>query len=152
MALGKALTCSALSLSSPTNVALETVPMFVWLHTDRSRLRKWECRPPPFSIPLSFRRAMLWSSGLSAFRKFLKPLNTSALPSCRPDVIFAVFASLAARSFPLSHAQSRRSTEFFAVEDCLVMCQSGHTFPDSTFCRRFPESVKMMACVICASC
>ena len=30
-------------------------------------------------------------------------------------------------------------------------CQSGQPIPDSTFCRRFIESVRMMACVICES-
>ena len=33
-----------------------------------------------------------------------KPLCTSALPSCRPDVISAVLASLSAHSFPLTPA------------------------------------------------
>ena len=32
----------------------------------------------------------------------------------------------------------------------MAVCQSGQPIPDSTFCRRFIESVKMMACVICA--
>ena len=33
-----------------------------------------------------------------------KSLSTSALPSCRPDVICAVLASLSTRSFPLTPA------------------------------------------------
>ena len=93
VALGKAHTRSAPSLSSLPKVALETVPIFVWLNTDHSRPWRVECRPLPFSTPLSFRRSVLWCSGLSMFRKFLKPLSTSALPSCRPDVISAVLAS-----------------------------------------------------------
>ena len=104
VALGKAHTRSAPSLSSLPKVALETVPIFVWLNTDRSRPWRVECRPLPFSTPLSFRRSMLWCSGLSVLRKFLKPRSTSALPSCRPDVISAVLASLSARSFPLTPA------------------------------------------------
>ena len=76
--------------------------MFVWLNTDRSRPRRVECRPLPSSSPLSFRRSMLCCSGLSMFRKFLKPRSTSALPSCRPDAISAVLASLSSRSFPLT--------------------------------------------------
>ena len=36
------------------------------------------------------------------------------------------------------------------AEDCMVVCQSGQPIPDSTLCRRFIESVEMMACVICA--
>ena len=59
VALGKAHTRSAPSLSSLPKVALETVPIFVWLNTDRSRPWRMECRPLPFSTPLSFRRSML---------------------------------------------------------------------------------------------
>ena len=84
--LGKAHTLSAPYLSSLPKIALETVPMFVRLNTDRSRPQRVECWPLPFSTPLSFRRSVLWCSGLSMFRKFLKPLSTSALPSCRLGV------------------------------------------------------------------
>ena len=59
VALGKAHTHSAPSLSSLPKVALETVPIFVWLNTDRSRPWRVECRPLPFSTPLSFRRSVL---------------------------------------------------------------------------------------------
>ena len=104
VALGKAHTRSAPSLSSIPKVALEPVPIFAWLNTDRSRPWRVECRPLPFSTPLSFRRSMLCCSGFSVLRKFLKPRSTSALPSCRPDVISAVLASLSARSFPLTPA------------------------------------------------
>ena len=76
--------CSAPSLGSLSKVVLETVPVCVWLNTDRSWPRRLECRLLPFSTPLSFRRSILWCSGLSMLRKFLKPLSTSALPSCRP--------------------------------------------------------------------
>ena len=51
----------------------------------------------------------------------------------------------------LWHAQNSRSTEVFVAEDCMAVCQSGQPIPDSTFCRRFIESVRIMACVICAS-
>ena len=54
--LGKAHTLSAPSLSSPPKVAIQTVPMFVGLNIDRSRPRRVECRPLPFSAPLSFRQ------------------------------------------------------------------------------------------------
>ena len=60
---------------------------FVWLNTDRSRPWRMECRPLPFSTPLSFRRSLLRCSSLSMFRKFPKPLSTYALPSCRPDAM-----------------------------------------------------------------
>ena len=33
----------------------------------------------------------------------------------------------------------------------MAVCQSGQPIPESTFCRMFIESVRMMACVICAS-
>ena len=59
VALGKAHMRSAPSLSSLPKVALETVPIFVWLNTDRSRPWRVECRPLPFSTPLSFRRSVL---------------------------------------------------------------------------------------------
>ena len=84
--------------SSLPKVALETVPIFAWLNTDRSRPWRVEWRPLPFSTPLYFRRSMLWCSGQSMFRKFLKPLSTSALPSCRPDMISAVLARLSAET------------------------------------------------------
>ena len=67
LVLGKANTRSAPSLSILPMVALEAVPIFVWLNTDRSQ--PWEggggggagaeCRPLPLSNPLSFRRSML---------------------------------------------------------------------------------------------
>ena len=103
-ALGKAHTRSVPFLNSLSKVALETVPIFVWLNTDRSQPCRDKCRPLPFSTPLSFRRSMLWCSGLSMFREFLKPRSTSTQPSCRPDVISAVLASLSARSFSLTLA------------------------------------------------
>ena len=114
VALGKAHTRSAPSLSSLPKVALETVPMFVWLNTDRSRPWRVECRPLPFSTPLSFRRSALCCSGLSVLRKFLKPLSTSALPSCRPDVISAVLISLLPVPPPSLH-YSRWEVFFFLL-------------------------------------
>ena len=59
VALGKAHTRSAPSFSSLPRVALETEPIFAWLNTDRSGPWKVECRPLPFSTPLSFRRSVL---------------------------------------------------------------------------------------------
>ena len=54
VALGKAHTRSAPSLSSLSKVTLETVQIFAWLNTDRSERWRVECRPLPFSTPLSF--------------------------------------------------------------------------------------------------
>ena len=59
VALRKACTRSAPSLSSLPKAAIETVPIFAWLNTDRSRPCRVECRPLPFSTPLSFRWSML---------------------------------------------------------------------------------------------
>ena len=104
LALGKANTHLFPRLSSLSKVALKTVPVFVWLNTDHSRPWKAECRLLPLSTPLSFRRSMLCCSGLFMFPKFLKPRSTSALPSCRPDVISAVLASISACPFPQTPA------------------------------------------------
>ena len=35
---------------------------------------------------------------------------------------------------------------------CMAVCQPGQPILDSTYCRRFIGSMRMMACVICASC
>ena len=52
----------------------------------------------------------------------------------------------------LQHAQDSRSTEVFVAKDCAWLCASrGSPFQTPPFCRRFIESVRMMACVICAS-
>ena len=47
------------SLSILPKIALEAVPVFVWLNTSRSRPRRVECRPLPFSSLHSFGRSML---------------------------------------------------------------------------------------------
>ena len=57
--LRKAHKRSAPSPSSVSTVALETIPMFVWLNTDRTRPRTVERRPLPFSTPPSFSRSMI---------------------------------------------------------------------------------------------
>ena len=126
---------SAPSLSKFPKLALETVPIFAWLNTDRSRPWRMECRPLPFSTRLSSGNQMPGCSGLSMLRKFLKPRSTSALPSCRSDVISAVLASLCARSFPLTRrAQDSRSTEVFVVEDCACLRASrGSSFQTLPF-------------------
>ena len=59
VALGKVHTLSAPYFSSLPKVALETVPISVWLNTDRSRPLRVDCLPLPFSTPLSFRRPVL---------------------------------------------------------------------------------------------
>ena len=101
------------SQQSPQGCLRNSANICLVVH-DRSRPWRVECRPLPFSTPLSFRRSMLWCSGLSMLRKFLKPLSTSTLPSCRPDVISPVLASISARSFPLTPAWPMRSQHVFA--------------------------------------
>ena len=73
--LGNAHMCSAPSLSSLPKVAPKTVPS-VCLNTDHFQPQRVEYWPLPFFTPLSFRRSMLWCSGLSMFRKFHKPPST----------------------------------------------------------------------------
>ena len=72
------------------------------------------------------------------FRKFLKPLGTSALPSYRSGVMSAVLASL-------RHAQASRSKKESLCSRKLSMtvCQSGQPIPNSTFYSRFIGSVRM---------
>ena len=49
-------------------------------------------------------------------------------------------------------AQDSISTEVFVAEDCgWLWASRGQPIPDSTFCSRFIESMRMTACVICAS-
>ena len=57
--VGKAHARSTPYLSSLSKVALRTVPVFVWLNTDRSQSWRVECQLPPFSTPLSFRSSVL---------------------------------------------------------------------------------------------
>ena len=57
------------SVCSLPKVALKTVPILIWLITDRSRPWRVECRPLPFSTPLSFRinAVMLWPVHVQKF-------------------------------------------------------------------------------------
>ena len=45
----------------------------------------------------------------------------------------------------------RASKRLYSQGQCVAVRQSGQLTPDSTFCSRFIESVRMMAWVICAS-
>ena len=117
IALGKAHMHSALSLSSPPKVAFEMVPVFVWFNAYSSHPRRVECWPFSFSIPLSFRRSMLWCSGLSMFRN-----STSLwalLPCQGADQMWYLLYSpvyLPVHSHWLWHAQGSRSTEVFCSQ------------------------------------
>ena len=68
VALGKAHTRSAPSLGSLPKVALETVPIFAWLNTDRSRPLRVECRP----------LAWLVNSDIPAERKIIELCGSRA--------------------------------------------------------------------------
>ena len=100
VALGKAHTRSTPSFSSLPKAALETVPIFCLVEHRSLSTLEGGMSAASF-LHSSFLQAvnavMLW---LVRVEKSLKPLSTSALPSCRPDVISAVVASLSARSLP----------------------------------------------------
>ena len=100
--LGKAHMHSAASIGSLAEVALETVPIIVWRNTGCFWPRRVERQWLPFCSALSFMWSMLWCCGLSMFRKFLKPLSTSAVQSCKLDVVSTVLASLSAGSCSLT--------------------------------------------------
>ena len=108
-----------------------------------------------FLHSLFFRRSVLWCSCLSMFRKFLKPWRTSALPSCRPDVMITRCACQYnfAHSFPLTPECPGQliHRSLCSRRLCMAVCQSGQPIPSPTLCSRFIESVRMMACVTCAS-
>ena len=62
-------------LRSYPNVALETVPMFVWLTTALSRpFKKIVCRALPLSTPLSSRRSLAWFTLRGCGVCYVKPV------------------------------------------------------------------------------
>ena len=65
-ALSKAHMRSTPSLRSFPNVALETVPILVWLMIALSHPLKEDCWALPLSTPLSSRRSMVWCPWLCA--------------------------------------------------------------------------------------
>ena len=150
VALWKAHTYSTPSLSSLPKVALETVPMFVWLNTDLPRPWGVECRLLPFSILLSFRRSVLWFSDLSMFRKFLKPLSTSALPSCRPDVISCVLDTLSQcmSAFTLRRLIYRERHTAVSISIWSVMVYLGRRiFQDCVVYCLLPSNIDVLCCI-----
>ena len=129
------------SLGSLPKVALKTVPVFFWLNTDCSRPWSVEHQPSRFLSPFLFPSGDQCCDAL--FRKLLTPLSTSALLSCRPDVIPAALASFSAGSFPLTPAcpGQKIHRSLWSLRLCIAVCQLGQLMPDSTFCRWFIESV-----------
>ena len=126
--------------------------MLVWLITDRSPSLRVERRPLSF-FPTLFPSGD-HCSGLSIFRKFLKPLSTSALHSNTVLVMSAVFASRSAHSFLLTLAwqgQDMNSCLFGWKLIVCGACQSGQPIPDPPCCSRFTESVRMMALAVIMS-
>ena len=116
--------------------------MLIWLITVRSRSRRkehWpllisekrtlaapdlgniEHRPLLLSIPLSFRRTRCSVLACPCPESFSKPLNTSALPSCRPAVTSAVTASLSVHSVPPTVAWAGKQKDLLA--GCLTSQQ-----------------------------
>ena len=125
VALRKAHTCSAPSLSSLPKVALKTVPMFVWLNTDHSPPWRVEYPLLPFATPLSFRRSMLWCSCLSMFRSFSSlgaPLPCQAAEQMQYLLCLPVYLPI------YSHwpwrTQDSRSTKVFVAKDWACLCAS----------------------------
>ena len=76
-----------------------------------------------FLHPYFLQESMPWCSDLSMFRKFLKPLSTSTLPSCRPGRCDVCCAYQFVCQFIPSDSLGSRFTEVFAARDCA--CQSG---------------------------
>ena len=70
--------------------------LFVKCITRRSRSRRVECRPLPFSVPVCFRWSVLGCSGLSMFRQLLKSLSTDL--SCRDRIVGLVVKASASRA------------------------------------------------------
>ena len=88
-------------------VAVETVPVFVWLTMALSPLFKKDRLALRLSTPLSSRRSVVWCPWFCACRQCLKLLNTSDLPRSESLVRVALPASLFARSFPFTPACPR---------------------------------------------
>ena len=134
VALRKPLTCSVLSLSNFSKVALKTVTMLVWLNTDHPPIQPQRMKhcALPFATPLPFRQSKLLCSGLSMFRKCLKPPSSSALPSCRPAVTSAVLAGPCTHTCTPSDSSMVRDIEpqWFLQSKTV---RSWPPIPDSTF-------------------
>ena len=135
VALREAHTRSAPVFRQSPMVALEIVPIFVWLNTDRSRPCRANVGRFLFSTSLSFRRSMLWCSGLSCSES--SSSLWVSLPCQAADQMWylqffclPVYRSVHSRCpGQLIHRSlcSRRL--------CMAVCNSGQLIPDSTFCR-----------------
>ena len=151
VAPGKAHTRSARSLSSFGKFALETVQMSVWLNTDRSRPWRVECRPLPFSIPLflqAINAVMLWpvhDQKVPQASEHLCPtrvhIRCNVCCACQSVCPFIPTEFGVPRT-----ADPQKSLQPKTVHGC-VPVGAAH----SKLCRRFIESGRMMAGVICAS-
>ena len=85
----KAHTCSTPSLCSVCKVTLETVPVIVWLSTDRSRPSRVECWLLPFSSFLqAISAVVLWPAHVQKALQASKHL-CPAKPQSRCDVCCA---------------------------------------------------------------
>ena len=110
----------------------------VWLNTDYLLTLEGWILSPLFSF--------VWCTGLSMFRKFLKPLYLcSAKLQTRCDICCAcqsVCPFIPTGSNVLKEVDPQKSLQSKTTHGC----QLGQPMPDSTFCSRFIESVRMMAC------
>ena len=118
-----------------------------WLNTDSSRPRRMECRPIPFSIPFFqvIDVVMLWPVHVHKVPQASGHLCPAKVQT-RCDICCA--CQSVCQFIPTDSGIHR---SLCSRRLCMAVCQSGQPIPDSTFCRRFIESVRMMACVICAS-
>ena len=178
MALGKAHARFTLPLSSLPSVAIETVPMNTDRSRPRGVGGRGVggClggMSAAFFLKSSFLQAtsavMLWpvhgqkdpqaSEHLCPAKLQTRSVICCACQSICPFIPTdsgvprsAVLASLSARSFPLTPACPGQQIyeSFCSRRLCMAVCHLGQPIPDSTFCSRFIEFVRMMACVICA--
>ena len=153
VALGKAHTCSTLSLSSLLKVALKTVPMFVRLNTDRSQPCRVECRPLPFLTSLFLQvisAVMLWPIHVQKVPQALEHLCPAKLQT-RCDICCAcqsICPFIPTDSNMPMAVDPKKSLQLKTVHGC-VPIRATHS--RLHLCSRLIESVRMMACVICAS-
>ena len=139
------------SLRSFSNVAFETVPVFVWFTMALSRPFKEDRQALPLSTSLSSRRSMVWCPWLCARRWCLQLLSTSDLPRRKPLVRVSFPASLSARSFPFTpacpeqyiHVSFRKWMSNIGTYHAVLA-----SYSNFLLISKLIDSVTMMACVV----
>ena len=121
-------------VSQQLQVALETVPMFVWLNKRRSQPPRVESRP--FLSPLLFLSGDQCCDAQACSCSESSSSLEALLPCQAADqtwYLLCLPVYLPVHSHLLWRAQGRRFTEVFAAEDCLAVCQSGSPFQTPPF-------------------